>query len=86
MLYMADMFAIRNVDDKTKEFITEYAENHDMTVAEALRELILLVQEHLAEMPKKKYKSIFDTFDKIAFEGEKDLSKKIDKIVYEENQ
>ncbi|MEK6982722.1 MAG: hypothetical protein AABX38_07340 [Candidatus Micrarchaeota archaeon] len=32
---------------------------------------------------KKKYKSIFDTYDKISFSsGEHDLSKNIDKILY----
>jgi hypothetical protein len=32
---------------------------------------------------KKKYKSFFDLYDKIAFRsGEKDLSKNIDKILY----
>jgi len=34
----------------------------------------------------KKYKSIFDTYEEIAFDGEKNLSKNIDKIHYEENQ
>jgi hypothetical protein len=87
MLYMSDIFAIRNVDEKTKEFITHYAEEHDLSMGEALRELMLLVQEHLAEKPTKKYKSIFDTYDKIAFKsGEDDISKNVDKILYEENQ
>ena len=60
---MVEIFAIRNVDEKTREFITNYAAEHKLSMAEALRELILLVQEHLAERPKKKYKSIFDSYD-----------------------
>lgn len=86
MFYMADMFAVRNVDETTKQFIAQYAEEHNITMAEALRELVLLVQEHLKERKRKKYSSIFDTYDKIAFEGEKDLSQNIDKILYEEKQ
>ncbi|MBU0591750.1 hypothetical protein KKF81_06920 [Candidatus Micrarchaeota archaeon] len=80
---MADMFAIRNVDDGTKEFITKYAEEHNITIAEALREIILLVQEHISEKPKKKYKSIFEIYEKVKFSsGDPNLSEKIDEIVY----
>jgi len=86
MFYMTDMFAIRKVDENTREFITDYAEEHGLTMAEALRELILLVQEHQREKSRKKYSSIFDTYKKIAFKGENDLSKNIDKVLYEENQ
>lgn len=86
MLYMAEIFAIRNVDDSTKQFILKYAEENDLTIAEALRELIILVKEHMKEKPQKKYSSIFDTYEKIAFEGEKDLSRNIDRIIYEESQ
>ena len=32
---------------------------------------------------EKKYKSIFDAYDQIKFKGGKQLSKKIDEIVYE---
>jgi len=85
MLYMTDMFAIRNVDNKTKQFITEYAEEHNITIAEALRELILLVQEHISEKPKKKYKSVFEVYDKLKFStDDPKLSEKIDEIVYGE--
>ncbi|MFH2105804.1 MAG: hypothetical protein ABII22_00965 [Candidatus Micrarchaeota archaeon] len=84
---MADIFAVRKVDEKTKEFIYEYAHLHDLNTGEALDEIARLAKEHLKEKDqqksKKKYKSFFDTYDRIAFRsGEKDLSKNIDKILY----
>ena len=82
---MSDMFAIRNVDEKTREFICKYASENDVNISEALQEIIVLVQEHLKEkeQQKKKYKSIFDTYDRIAFRsGDPNLSKSIDKILY----
>ena len=83
MLYMSEMFAIRNVDDATREFILEYAEEHNITVAEALKEIILLVQEHLGEKPKKKYKSVFEVYEKLKFKtDDPKLSEKVDEIVY----
>ncbi len=33
---------------------------------------------------KKKYKSLFDTWEKIKFKGSSDLSDRIDEIVYDE--
>jgi hypothetical protein len=81
---MKEMFGIRNVDDGTRKFILSYASEHDMTIAEALRELMGLVREHLAEKKtRKKYKSIFDTYEKAVFStGDPHLSEKIDDIVY----
>ena len=83
MFYMADMFAIRNVDDATKAFILKYAEEHNITIAEALREMVLLVREHLSEKPKKRFKSVFDMLDKLKFKSdEPNLSERIDEIAY----
>ncbi len=85
---MSGMFAVRNVDKDTKKYIQAYATEHDLTTGEALREIVFLVKEHLAEKKQaKKYKSIFDTYEQIAFSsGDPNLSKKIDKILYVDNQ
>jgi hypothetical protein len=83
MLNMVEIFAIQNVDERTSQFIVGYAEEHKLSMAEALRELVLIAQEHLAERPKKKYKSIFDSYDEIAFvSGEITIGQDIDKILY----
>lgn len=80
---MSGMFAVRNVDKNTKKYIQTYAAERDLTLGEALREMVFLVQEHLAERKPKKYKSLFDTYEKIAFSSDDPhLSEKIDEIVY----
>lgn len=86
MLYMSDLFAIRNVDKKTKAFIADYAHEHAINMNEALREIVFLVQEHLKEnkpiVKKRKY-SIFEIYDKVAFSSnDPNLSKNIDKYLY----
>lgn len=86
---MSDFFAIRNVDPKTKEFITEYAKEKDLSMSEALREIVFLAKEHIKEQKpsKKKYRGFFDTYEKIAFKsGNPNLSSGIDKLLYEEKQ
>ena len=88
---MSELFAVRNVDEKTKHFIYKYATENDVNIGEALREIVFLVQEHLKEKEqqkqKKKYSSLFDTYDKIAFTSDDpQLSEKIDTILYEEKQ
>ncbi len=84
---MADVFAVRNVGEKTKDFIYEYAHNHDLNTGEALDEITRLAREHLKEKEqqnqKKKYKSFFDTYEEIAFKSDDpNLSQNIDKILY----
>jgi plasmid stability protein len=85
---MADIFAVRNLDEKTRKEINAYANEHNSTIAEAIRELVFLALQHIKHTKKeKKYKSIFDTQDKIAFHsGDPNLSKNIDKILYGEKQ
>lgn len=87
---MADTFAVRNVGEKTKEFIYEYAHVHDLNTGEALDEIARLAQEHLQEKKqqkqKKKYKSLFDTYDQLKFHGGEHTSETIDKLLYEEMQ
>ena len=88
---MADVFAVRNVGEKTKDFIYEYAHVHDLNTGEALDKIAQLAQEHLKEKEqqkqKKKYKSLFDTYEEIAFKSDDpNLSQNIDKILYEEKQ
>jgi len=84
---MSEMFAVRNVDNKTKEFIYEYAHAHDLNLGEALREISRLVQEHLKEKErkkqKKKYRSFFEIYNKVAFKSDDpNLSKNIDSVLY----
>ena len=84
---MSDIFAVRNVDEKTKEFIYEYAHENNLNTGEAVRDIVSLAQEHIKEkqQEKKKYrkKSIFEIYDKIAFKDkDPNLSKNIDHILY----
>ena len=82
---MADIFAVRNVDEKTKEFIYNYAHEHDVNLGEALREIMQLARIHLSESGrhKKKYRSIFEVYNQIAFKSDDpNLSKNIDKVLY----
>lgn len=67
---MSEIFAVRNVDEKTRTFISEYANEHNLNIGDALRDIISLAQEHLKEKSKhKKYQSIFQIHDKIKFSG-----------------
>lgn len=89
MLYygesMADIFGIRNLDKKTKVYIYEYAQDHKLNMAEALRDLVFFGLQHIKHTQKeKKYSSIFDVYGKLKFSAEPDLSQKIDKVVYDE--
>lgn len=83
---MSDVFAVRKVDEKTKEFIYDYAHKNDLTAGEALREITRMAQEHLKERerPAKKRKySIFEIYDKVAFSAkDPNLSKNIDRYLY----
>lgn len=82
---MADMFAVRNLDEKTIEAIQEYAHERRLNTAEAVRDLIFFGLQHIRHTKKeKKYKSIFDAYGKVKFKGGKDLSRKIDEVVYGE--
>ncbi len=80
---MGEGYTIRNMDEKTKKEIQDYASEHDVSIAEALRELIMIAVKSLRKEGGKKYKSIFDVYDKIKFSAEPNLSKKIDKVLYE---
>ena len=78
------VYTIREMDKKTKESIQTYAHEHDLNVAEALRDLVFFGLQHIKHTKKeKKYASIFEVQKKISFKGGKYLSQEIDKIVYE---
>lgn len=84
---MAEIFAVRNVGEKTKDFIYEYAHIHDLNTGEAIDEITRLAQEHLKEKEVRKIKkrkiSIFEVYNKIAFKSkDPNLSKNIDKYLY----
>lgn len=84
---MSGFFAVRNLDEKTKAFIAEYAHERKVNMAQALREIVYLVQEHLRERQKhkhtKKYRSFFEIFPDVAFESsDPQLSKHIDNVLY----
>ncbi len=83
MFNMADIFAIRDVDENTKKAIRDYAQSKNITIAEAIRDLVFFGLQHVKHTKKeKKYKSIFDTYDKVKFKGGPSLSQDIDKILY----
>jgi hypothetical protein len=80
---MSEFFAVRNLDEKTKQEILQYAEEKDMAIAEAIRELVFLAKAHLSERPKKKFRSVFEVLDKIQFSGgDPHLSQNIDNALY----
>ena len=78
------VYTIREMDKKTKEAIQTYAHEHELNVAEALRDLVFFGLVHIKHTKKeKKYSSIFEVQKEISFKGGKYLSQKIDEIVYE---
>ncbi|MBS3167888.1 hypothetical protein J4216_02080 [Candidatus Woesearchaeota archaeon] len=80
-----DIFAVRDVDDSTREFITNYAKKHRINMAQALREIVLKSKENRSSKGKK-YKSLFDTYEKIKISGgDPKLSEKIDDVLYGED-
>ena len=81
---MADMFAVRNLDEKTIEAIQEYAHERRLNTAEAVRDLVFFGLQHIKHAKKeKKYNSIFDVYGSMKFRGGKDLSQRIDEVAYE---
>jgi hypothetical protein len=80
---MAGMFSVRGMDEETKKAIHDYAKSHEMTVAEAIRDLVFFGLQHIKHTKKeKKYKSIFDVYGKLKFKGGTNLSQEIDEVVY----
>lgn len=83
---MNDLFAIRDVDEKTRRFIHTYARSRRMRTASALKELVGLAKTHLGELKqasqKLKYKDLFDEYEKCKFRADPRLSEKIDDVVY----
>ncbi|MFH1785149.1 MAG: hypothetical protein ABH842_01855 [Candidatus Micrarchaeota archaeon] len=68
---MKEIFAVRNVDEKTILFINAYAREHKMKTGDALREIVSLAQEYVKEQSRmKKYRSIFAIHDKLKFSSE----------------
>jgi hypothetical protein len=77
-------YTIRNLDEKTKETVQEYAQKHNLNIAEAMRELVLLGVQHMQHTKNKnKHSSFFDIYDRIKFKGGKNLSKEHDQVAYE---
>ena len=77
-------YTIRNFDEKTKENIYVYAQEHDINVAEAIKELVFYGLQHIKHSKKeKKYNSFFDLYDELKFSSDSDLSQKIDEILYD---
>ena len=80
---MSEFFAVRNLDEKTKHAIQQYADDKDVTIAEAIRDLIFFGLQHLKHAIKeKKYSSFREVYDKLKFKGGRELSQQIDEIVY----
>lgn len=82
---MGDIFAVRNLDEKTKAEIQDYAHEHNLNMAQAIRELVFMALEHLKcfHKNKKKYKSFFEVYDKIKFKtNDPHLSENIDTVLY----
>lgn len=83
MLNMTNFFAVRNLDDSTKEFISGYAREHKISMAEAMREIALLAQERMREKKRGRPASIFSAYEKIKFSsGNPNLSREIDVVLY----
>ncbi|MEW6748890.1 MAG: hypothetical protein AB1295_04250 [Candidatus Micrarchaeota archaeon] len=80
---MSDFFAVRNLDEKTKREIQAYAEDKDVSIAEAIRDLVFYGLQHMKHTRKgKKYSSFRDVFDKLRFKGGRELSQQVDEVVY----
>ncbi|MEK6981629.1 MAG: hypothetical protein AABX38_01745 [Candidatus Micrarchaeota archaeon] len=84
---MSDIFAVRNVDERTKQFIYDYAHENSKSIGEALTDIVFLVKVHIREQQKhglkKRKKSIFTVYNKIAFKSnDPNLSKNIDNVLY----
>ena len=80
---MGEVYTIRGMDKKTRDMIQTYAQIHKLKIAQAIGQLVALAIEHIQHTKKeKKYKSLFDAYEEIKFKGGKQLSKKIDEVVY----
>jgi hypothetical protein len=80
---MSEFFAVRKLDEKTRYAIQEYAEENDVTIADAIRDLVFYGLQHIKHTKKeKKYSSFRDVYDKLKFKGGRQLSQQIDEIVY----
>ena len=78
------VYTIRDMDQKTKESVQTYAHEHDLNVAEALRDLVFFGLQHIKHRQKeKKYASIFKVQKKLSFKGGRNLSQEIDQVAYE---
>jgi hypothetical protein len=83
MIVMGEVYTVRDMDEKTRAEIQTYAHKHGLKISQAIRELVVLAKEHIQHTKnEKKYKSMFDVYEKVKFKGGKDLSKQIDEVVY----
>lgn len=74
------IYTIRNLDEKTKHVIRDYAVQHNLNTADAIRYLVFVGKKTKTE--SKKYKSFFEIYEKVKFKGGKDLSAKADELIY----
>ncbi len=73
-------YTIRGVDEKTRHIIHDYAIQHNLSTAEAIRNLMMFGKE---TETKKKYKSLLEAYEKIKFKGGgKNLSTNVDEVIY----
>lgn len=80
---MTGFFAVRNMDEATRKFISRYASEHNLSMAAAIREISLLARERMREAGRKKHASIFSAYGRIRFSsGKAHLSRDIDRILY----
>ncbi len=65
---MSKMYTIRNLNDQTKEVINRYASDHNLTVPEALQELVQFGLEYLEKNPPKNkpYKTLSEALKEVA--------------------
>lgn len=61
------MYTIRNVSQKTKDDLNRYADEHNLTIAEALHQLVDFGMEYYEQHKKnpKKYSDVNDAMKKL---------------------
>jgi hypothetical protein len=72
-------YTIRDLDEKTRQVIHDYAAQHHLNTADAIQYLIFVGRKTKTE---KKYKSFFEIYEKVRFKGGKNLSANADDLVY----
>ena len=77
------VYTVRNLDEKTKEVIAEYAESHDLNMGQAISQLVRLAVENLQHKKKeKRFKNLAELYEHLKFKSDKNLSRDHDKVAY----